>query len=747
MTRRLFERAGVPWIAVVVLASAVLGVHAARLGVEHDNESLNARDPEQQRVYDEFRATFGNGEDLLLTVTHPRLLSPAGLALVDAVTEDVGALDGVRQVWSLTTVDELVAGEAGPEPRRLLSPPWTEAAVAAALERNPDFTGWLVSADRQTAGLVVEIDDRPDDGDHRTRLIAGLRALEARHGGGEAALHLTGVAVQKHDVSVYVDRDQRLLLPLAMVVLAATLAAFFRRLDGVAVPLGVAGLTVLWTMGVYEWTGHATNAITSLLPPVLLVVALAASVHLYEVWRAGHDGATDRVERVVAALLAIAMPATLCAVTTAQGFLSLATSDIPGVVQFGVFAALGTVIAFVIGMTAVPIVLTWLPPPPASGARTHGTTARLLDFTSRVATTRPGLVLAFFGILTLIAAAGIPRLRANTDLVAFLREDAPLRQDTAFVDAHLTGTLPLDFVVRRTDGAPIDSLDAFERLAALEDAVRAEPHVTTVTSLVALVRQLHRAQAGTETLALPADQDTLRDELDLLEESGHDLVGRFAGPELRTLRLSVRLHAVGTAESAPLVDAIVADAGRVLGPDYRIVPTGPLYHVVHDSTRLVRQQVTSFGTAIVLVVAAIGLLFRSLPFTLVALIPNVMPIIWTGGLMGFAGIELSTGTAMIASAVLGLVVDDTIHYLAHYRRVLAGDAVAAIHATTRAVGAPVTVASVALVLGFWVGALGSFRPTIYFSLLTGLTMITGVVCDLLVLPASLVVLDRLSKTR
>ena len=191
----------------------------------------------------------------------------------------------------------------------------------------------------------------------------------------------------------------------------------------------------------------------------------------------------------------------------------------------------------------------------------------------------------------------------------------------------------------------------------------------------------------------------------------------------------------------------MADAHRLLGPDLVFTPTGALYHVIHDSTRLVHQQVASFGTAIVLVVLAIGLLFRSITFTILALIPNVMPILWTGGLMGVAGIELSTGTAMIASAVLGLVVDDTIYYLAHYRRVDKGDAVAAIHATAHAVGAPITAVSVSLVLGFWVGALGSFKPTIYFSLLTGLTMITGVACDLLVLPASLVVAERLARRR
>lgn len=742
---RLLERGGRLWLVVVVLLSLALGWRASRVGIEHDNESLNAIDAEQRRVYDEFKATFGNDEDLLLTVTHPALLEPAGLTTVDRVTKTIAGWPGVRHVWSLTTVEELVHGDVGAEPRLLIPPPLDApdvgARAQAAVDRNPDFTGWLVSADRRTAGLVVEIEDRPGDVEYRTRLIEGLRALIATETMDGVELHLTGVPVQKHDVSLYIDRDRRLLLPLAILVLGATLAAFFRSVAGVVLPLGAAGLTVLWTMGVYAASGHALNAITALLPPVLLVVALITGVHVYEVWREGEQAGDGGADRAARAARAIWVPAALCTVTTAQGFLSLATSEIPGVVQFGVFAAVGTVIACVLGLTAVPAVLAMLHPPPRKTG-SHGATLRFLDTTSRLATSRPVAVLAIFGAITALAAAGIPLVRANTDLVGFLRKDAPLRRDTEFVDAHLTGTLPLDFVVRRRDGAPVLSLDGTRRLAALEDAVRARPAVTTVTSVLALLRQVHRAETEGGTLALPDHADALGDELDLIDESGHDLVRRFASPEFRLLRLAVRVRAIGTAESAPLVAAITADAGRILGPDYVCTPTGALYHVVHDSTRLVTQQVSSFGTAIALVVLAIGLLFRSLTFTILALIPNVMPIVWTAGLMGFGGIELSTGTAMIASAVLGMVVDDTIYYLAHFRHVHEGDVVAAIRATNRAVGAPVTAASASLILGFWVGALGSFRPTIYFSILTGLTMITGVACDLLVLPASLVVVER-----
>ena len=747
----LLRRGRLPCIVLVVTATIVAARYAARVGIEHDNASLNAEDAEQSRVYAEFKADFGSDDDLLVTLTHPRLLSAAGLALLDRVSREIRGLDGVRRVWSLTTAEEVVRGPVGAEPRPLMAAPYdapdVEARLLAALDRNPDTGEWLVSSDRRTAGLVVEIEDRPGDSQYVHEIIAGIRDLGARIGSGGVLLRLTGVPVQKHDVSLYVDRDQRILMPLAVVVMGLTLAVFFRTIAGVLLPLGVAGATVVCTLGVYGATGHELNAITSLLPAVLLVVSVAASVHVYDLWRESHDeGGADtaamRSLRVARAVLVVAVPATLCAVTTAQGFLSLAVSTVPAVRQFGTFAAFGVAVAFVIGMTVVPVLLTYLPKPPASAEGEHGLTMRLLDASCHFATTRPVVVVATFALITVVAAAGIPLVRANTDLVAFLKHDAPLRIDTEAIDATLGGVLPVDFVVRRADGGTVVTLDALRRLEVMEAEIRRRPGVGGTASATALVRQVHRAEADDARLALPSDAAVLQSYVDLLDESGHPLWRRFVARDHRALRISARLRSMGTAESGPLVAEIVADARASLGADYTLTPTGALYHVIRDSDHLVAQQVKSFASAIVLVVLAIGLLFRSVPFTIVAMIPNVMPILWTGGLMGYLGIELSTGTAMIASAVLGLVVDDTIHYLSRYRRVYAGDVIAAIHATTRAVGAPVTVAAVSLVLGFWVGAFGSFRPTIYFSLLTGLTMITGVVCDLLLLPATLVLLSK-----
>jgi predicted RND superfamily exporter protein len=369
--RWLLGRGRVPALIVVSVATVLAAFYAARVGVEHDNASLNADDAEQARVYADFKAAFGNDEDLLVALSHPRLLSADGLALLDEVSRTIAAADGVRRVWSLTTAEEVVRGAVGAEPRAIvpdpLDAPEVEARVLAALDRNVDTAAWLVSPDRRTAGIVVEIEDRPEDPEYRHEIITTIRELRTRIGGGGVALRLTGVPVQKHDVSVYVDRDQRILMPLAVLVMALTLAAFFRTVSGVVLPLGVAGAAVVCTLGLYGATGHALNAITSLLPAVLLVVAVAASVHVYDFWREAHEeDGTDtpraRAARVKQAVLAVAVPTALCAATTAQGFLSLAVSAVPAVRQFGLFAAFGVVAAFVVGIPFLP----W-PPPSAVG--------------------------------------------------------------------------------------------------------------------------------------------------------------------------------------------------------------------------------------------------------------------------------------------------------------------------------------------------------------------------------------------
>jgi len=263
--------------------------------------------------------------------------------------------------------------------------------------------------------------------------------------------------------------------------------------------------------------------------------------------------------------------------------------------------------------------------------------------------------------------------------------------------------------------------------------------VASVFSVLDLLRPLHRAETGGATLALPDSDDQLRYELELLQlADDRDLPRRFLSTDRTTVRLSVWLHDVGSRTAAEVAATLVEEGARLLGPGYRLVPTGSFYQMTRDSNRLVADMVKSFSLSLGMVLLAILALLRSWRLTLLAMIPNLVPILWTVGLMGWLGIDLSTGTAMIGAVVIGLAVDDTIHYMVHYRRVYAGVVSQAVTTTTLRTGRALMIASLVLVFGFWVGCLGSFKPTIYFSLLVGGTLLGALVCDLLVLPACLV---------
>ena len=745
--RWLLTRGRLPFLLALCLVTAWFAWHAARVQVETNNESLDSREPAQVALYERFKATFGSDEDLLLAVGHPALLEPAGLQLIASLTERIQRLDGVRSVFSLSNAQQIVRGDAGAEMAPVV-PAATDGAdlgsrVRAVLDRNPDFDGLFISADRRTAGIVIEIEDRPGDTQYRARLIDALRALMAESQAEPGvALHLTGIAVQKHDVSEYIERDRALLMPLAVVVLGLVLAAFFRSGIGVVLPLAVTGVTVAWTLGVYQLAGLEVNAITALLPPVLMVLSLGVSVHLVQGWLDAPPE-PDRVTRIRGIARRLVAPCLFCTVTTAIGFGSLVTADMPAVRYFGLFAALGVAIAFAIGMTLVPIGLSFVAPPlaPLTSAQHRGM-RRVLEWASRVSCEHPWRVLAIFAGITAVTLAGLPFVRNNTDLVRFLRSDAPLHRDTLYIDAHLTGASALEFVVMRADGGSLVSLDAVQRMAAFEQAALRHPEVTGVGSVLAVLRQLTRAESGGEALVLPGDERATAYAFDLLEAAPEQgLIRKLVAPDFKAARFNVRIHAVGTSVAAPLADEILAEGRQALGDAYRIEATGAFHQVAQDSNNLVSSQVKSFGSALVLVFLAIAVLLRSVRLTAISFVPNVMPIAWTLGLMGFLSIDLSTGTAMIASSVIGLVVDDTIHYLEHYAHVYEGDAPAAIERTTRDVGPPLLVNNLVLVLGFWVGCFGSFKPTIYFSLLSGITMVTALVCDLFVTPASLVVLD------
>lgn len=692
----VFQRFRVPLLVVMGLLTLAAGWSCLGLKVDRDNRSMSADLPELVAGEEKFANLFREGESVLVAVSRPDLFEEAGKRFQTTLTEDLAGIEGVAGVLGL---------------------------VDAGFSVPPHFVGLLVSEDRLTAGIQLRLKDFSDDPDALDRFVEDLERVIEKYRGGATRIAVAGIPLEKHESARRVLRDQRIFSPLCFVVLGLVMLAVTRRLSGMLLPLGFALMTIVWTLGCYAGSGGTLNMITSLLPPVIMTLSASTTIHVYMEWL--HGEGRDPLRRATDALRRLTRPCLLASATTVLGFLSLMFSDTPAVRSFGLFAAIGVVIAFVVGFAGMAAVLSFMRVPQDDHRQASSlgrALSRLLAGSGELAIRHSGKIVGITLLLCVLGVVGAGKVRSNTDLLSFLGEESILVRDTRYIDEHLTGTGVIELLLDRADGAPFRFPEDLEKVAAFESKVHDLDHVKHTLGIVDLLASGGGIGAGADSSPARA----------LVSADG------------RTLRVSVAAESLGTREGAVLVEQIRRIAREELGESFRLTETGAYYRIIAESNQLTASQLKSFGVALVSILLSIGLVFRSLRFLVLAILPNVAPLLLTAAIMGFGGIDLSTGTSMIASVMIGIAVDDTIHFLAAFRRQDRGNVDDTIRTVLGTTGISLFATTLALSLGFWVAIFGSFQPTVYFALLSGITMWLALAFDLVVLPACLKVAAKYS---
>jgi predicted RND superfamily exporter protein len=729
-------RWGVILLLVGVTSAALCGV--ARLRVDPSNDRLFPRQGKDSQVYQRFLTTFGSDEDILVVVhdAQQSLLSSEGLAAVRHLTHALEALPHVAAVHSLTTVPDMSRLRLTPfgigVPRLVADEPLSGAQIEA-IRRNDQVVGTLVAPDLHTAGMAVVPDEAVSgSGTLREDWIVAVRATAAHHAVDGRQTYVAGTPIERSDVTHYIQRDQGRIIPLVLLVLAIVTYSIYRVKRFAVLSLACVLLSLTWTMGVVGFVGIPLNVITALLPAVILVVSVSGVIHLVNQFIEEVDAGTGAVEAIAEAVSQVGMACALTAWTTSLGFLSLPVIQAPAIQEFGLFAALGVGLAFVATMTCAPIALLWMGSIAPARLR-HLKEGRLEHGLSRLAwwvAQHRGQVFAVCGLILLVMVPGIWQITEGTDIVRALKQDAPLRVSSAFIDQHLTGVHSLELLVQMASEGQSIPPAAIRQVLAFSHWLRAQPGVTAVLSPWEPLRGV--------PAELLADDNQLT-VLATLLPLGLPLAAWLDAPR-NTVRISARVTAGDSERLLELAHRAMDEAARVALP---VQVTGSNYLLAQMSHALVRNQLSSLLTAAVLIFGSIALTLRSWKMGLIAAIPNLLPTVMLFGLMGWCGIELSTATTMIASIALGLFVDDTIHLLAGYtrERKAGRTTLGAMEESLRRNGRAVIFTSLILALGFWTGLVGSFKPTLYFSFLMGLTLVFDLLADLLVTPSMVLAVE------
>ena len=734
------------WAALALLLTALAaGLPAAGRALVPDN-SLRVwfvdGDP-ALAAYRSFHDLFGNDEVILVGYKPTGgALRPAALDRLDTLAARLERIDGVAGVYSVANAEDVVrtgfAWEVAPLRRHVLDEAFgDDDDVADALLASPLTQGRFVSADGRTALAWVQMAAAGDFGARRDGIVAAVRA-EAERTLGTGAAHLGGVGVIYAALNAATQRDFGVFMGGCMALLFVLLGLAFGRAGPAAFALGAVAMAVGLTLAVAGLAGWPLNAVTVVVPTLVVVLGVAGTVHVLTQHAAAARERPDLSRLALAgeALRRTVRPCACAALTTAAGFLALASAPVAALREFGVLAAVGIALAFACTFVLGAAVLPLLDPRRyrvfAAGQVERGLERLFAQIWRRPAPFAWGLA----GIVA-IGLVGASRMEADTYTLGYLPDDDPAVQDHAFLEEHWGPYTTVDLLVRPADGLDLRDPDVLRASAAFARAVTAEPEVRSAFGLHTLLARYSAVRLG-DSAAVFSRPDEIRYVVRQLEDEHSADLRRLVAPDYQTGRLLLTGEMMSARELGDLLGRVERIAEAAFDGLASAEPAGypPLY--VRIVERVTEAQATSFAVATGLVFALLLVFLRDLRLALVAMPANLFPVLVVFGAMGALGIPLDVATATVAAIVLGVAVDDTIHLLVHVRRGLPEyGARGALLRSAAGAGRSVVVTSVVLALGFAVLLFASVQTVFAFGLLTALAALGALVGDLVLLPLAL----------
>ncbi len=728
----------------LLLVTMVLGWYAR--SVQFDNSIEIYFMEKDLQAYNRFLEVFGSDEIIAIAYQADDVLSESELELIDTLTLDIAKMPHVRRVLSLLRV-KTVTNEAdmvhfGELIDEYPLPPQQKEHLLRVAFQDPFITGTVLSRDAKKTAVVAEIDHIVGEFDYKVELLKLIRSrvqqLEKQTG---KQFYIGGTSVLDDAIFRYNKRDQSILIPLMVLVIIGIIYVMFRQLRFVWLPLSVVLLSLVWTYGFMGVLGYKINVISSIIPVLLMGVAIADSMHLitdyFHETAVSHDAKQATIERV---FINILTPCWMTSLTTVLGLLSLLSGDLKPIRQFGLIAAMGVASAFVITVFLLPVLLSWLPYPSEKFRNQfqQGIIFRLLFHLGNWNKRRSFIILFITFLLALPAFYLLSQLQVGTNSMDYFRKDDTVRRQVEWIDHNIGGTTSLEFLVDAGTPDALKTPALLRRMLRFQQYLKGLDGVTGVYSLANMVESLNRAFMGgaQKFFTIPDSQHVITQQLFLVE--GSEDLQELVSDDYDRGRITARIEMNRSQQLSEQMPDIQRHLNQVFENSAVVTPTGIVYLMHRMEGYLLDSQVKSFLLAFVIVFLVIFIMLRSVKLGFLAIIPNILPIVMTLALMPLFGIHLDVGTVMIGAVALGLVVDDTIHFLSRLKIELHENSPTnSIHITMKATGRAIIFTSLVLSLGFLVLAFASFNPVVNFGILLFFLVLLALVFDLVVLPALL----------
>lgn len=760
-------------LVLLAILTSILGYKASQIQLSYELAKILPQSDERFQCYENFKKKYGeDGNVMVIGLENGQLFSAKEFIAWHDLTKEIKQQVGIKNVLSITNLPEIFIDSS--LHKFSTRPIWdTQKPISQArldqlkysLSRLPLFTNFIYTQDFNIHLMLITLDQKTVNNKNRIQLVKHIKQLGDEYSKKMGhSVHYSGMPFIRTEYTSQVTNELALFLILAILVTSLILFYFFRSLQVVFFALIVILVGIIASLATIVLFDFKINLLSGLIPPLIVVIGVPNVIFLLNKYHETFLHTQNKEESLKESAAKIGRTLFLANLTTCIGFGVFAFTGSALLVEFGIVAAINVMFTFTISLLLIPIFFSFLSPPKPKDLA-HFESPKVSKFLLRVeiwVLNRRKSIYLFVGIILAVSVYGLSKIEAVGYIVDDLPQDNAIYTDLKFIEKHFKGVMPFEITIDALEDGRALSPEILTKIKRTEKVIARYPEFTQGLSILTATKYLYQVYRGGDPkyFVLPGIN-----ELNKLKSFQSSLEGKdnlfsgFIDTKKRFTRISFQMQDAGTRRTRVLFDEIKPKIDSIFLTDtetgelkkegdpktFDAKITGNSVIYAFQTEYLQVNLIESTLSAIFLICILMALLFRSWKMVIISTLPSLIPLVITAGLMGHFGIALKPSTILIFSIAFGISSDGTIYFLTRYKEEFAKNAFdlkKSVQITIQKTGVSMFYTAMILFFGFFIFTASTFKGTQALGVLVSITLLMAMICNLILLPAFLMSLNK-----
>jgi len=749
-------------LTFLALSTLFMGYFAIQVKLSYEFTKAIPEDNPKFVIYQDFVKKFGvDGTTMVVGFQTDSFFTAGIFNQVADLQKDIKTIPGVTEVVSVPSAYNIVKDSAASKflPNKIFNAPYSSdtalLADRAVLENLPFYKNLMYNP--SSNAYIMAISFLPDsiNSGARSAIIKNLQSkLDGFAAKTKLDVHISGLPYIRTILADRIKKEMLWFLIGSLLLSAITLFLFFRSISATLLSLSVVVMGVIWSFGTMVLLGQKITLLTALIPPLIVVIGIPNCIYFLNKYHTSYKASNHKQEAIEQMVGRMGVVTLFCNITAAIGFFVFALTKSPLLKEFGWVSGLNIMALFLISLLFIPPVLTYLPPPSTKHVKylENKFLERVLLKIERWTFQHTKWVFAITSILVVVSIMGLMRIKKEAFIVDDLPKKDTLYTDLKWFEKEAGGVMPLEIIIdtKKKNGL-VRSIKPLEAIDELHQYLAEQPELGKPLGLLEGIKFAKQAfydgdsnaytvPTGTEMAFMaPYLKTDAQKTSTTTGTSPTQLLSKFIDSAKRETRVSVNMKDIGSAQLPLFLQRLDSATKAIFDTSkYKVEITGSSVTFLEGSNFIVRGLGESIFWAFLLIAICMIFLFRSFPILMCSLVPNIVPLLITAGLMGWLGISLKPSTVLVFSVALGIAIDVTIRFLVNYKQELPrlnNNVHATLIQTIKHTGISIIYTSLVLVAGFVIFCFSDFGGTKALGWLTSLTLVVSTFTNLILLPA------------